>query len=320
MSADAKLFVMGFNRLTKRWEELRGVRDEKDRFQKHMRLLTESGNMIIEAVEKGFLNRLNIRDRVAWVKGDGESESLGGMAFSRPDGTVEIRPMQAELARDPANLFIEVCGNHLISVANQGTDFQSEGGALPQVSQAIFPSGDVREADEIEDSVKACEALAILIETEDPRTASQPDQTNRPAPGKGMTWQESMKAAEDHCARNPFPGVNALAKIVGCSPSTMSKAIDRSAKLRAKHDAQRKSVSAGAMTEGAAASAKQSREPDPIDAASASTDDLFRRLLEQAKPSERAILNAMTPAQRRELIATIEHDPDKRQSVRGPKR
>lgn len=142
-------------------------------------------------------------------------------------------------------------------------------------------------------------------------------------PGKGMTWQAAKKAAEEHCARNPFPGVKALAKIVGCSPSTMSKAIDRSAKLRARlaeHEAQRKSVSAGAMSEAAAASAKQSREPDPIDAASASTDDLFRRLLEQAKPSERAKLNAMTPGQRRELIATIEHDPDKAQTVRGPKR
>jgi hypothetical protein len=30
---------------------------------------------------------------------------------------------------------------------------------------------------------------------------------------------------------------------------------------------------------------------------------LFHRLLEQAKPSERAKLNAMTPDQRRELIA-----------------
>ena len=137
----------------------------------------------------------------------------------------------------------------------------------------------------------------------------------------GTTWQRARKTAEDHCARNPFPGVKALAKIVGCSSSTMSKAIDRSAKLRAKlaeHEAQRKSVSARAMGDAAAGSGEQTREPDPIDAASASADDLFRRLLEQAKPSERAKLNAMTPAQRRQLIATIEHDPDEAQAGRGP--
>jgi hypothetical protein len=140
---------------------------------------------------------------------------------------------------------------------------------------------------------------------------------------KGMRWQEAMKAAENHCARNPFPGVNAMAKIVGCSSSTMSKAIDRSAKLRAKlaeQEAQRKSVFAGAMSDATAASAKQTRERDPINAASTSTDDLFHRLVEQAKPSERAKLNAMTPEQRRQLIATIEHDPDEAQTVRGQTR
>ena len=35
-----------------------------------------------------------------------------------------------------------------------------------------------------------------------------------------------MKTAEDHCSRNAFLTVEVhLAKIVGCSPSTMSKAI-----------------------------------------------------------------------------------------------
>ena len=135
------------------------------------------------------------------------------------------------------------------------------------------------------------------------------------ATGKGMTWREAKKVAEAHCARNPFPGVNALASIVRqttgrtCSKATIRKAIDRSAKLRAKladHEAQRKSVSAGAMSEGDAASAKQSREPDPIDAASASTDDLFHLLLEQATAAERARLNAMSDAQRRELVAAMD--------------
>lgn len=137
----------------------------------------------------------------------------------------------------------------------------------------------------------------------------------------GMTWQVAKKTAENHCGRNPFPGVNALAKIVKCSPSTMSKAINHSKKLRAKlaeHEARRTSVSAVALTEGAAASARQAREPDPGDAVS--TAECFQRLMEQAKPSERVNLNAMTPAQRRELVATIEYDPDAGRRMRGRSR
>lgn len=131
---------------------------------------------------------------------------------------------------------------------------------------------------------------------------------------KGTPVATAKKLAEAHCARNPFPGVKALAKIVGCSPSTMSDAIDESAKLRAmrvEHEAQRKSVSAVAMTEAAAASAKQTREADPIDLASASTDKLTRWLMGQAKTeAERAKLKAKTPAELRELVATVAYDPD----------
>ncbi|MGA2497275.1 MAG: hypothetical protein ABSH20_06015, partial [Tepidisphaeraceae bacterium] len=136
---------------------------------------------------------------------------------------------------------------------------------------------------------------------------------------KPMTRQEAQQLAEAHCARNPFPGVNALAKIVRdttgrtCSSSTMSEAIDQSAKLRAllvEHKAQRKIGAEVAMTEAVTATAEQTREPDPMDAASAPTDVIFHRLVEQAKPSERAKLHAMTREQRRELVAKIEHDPE----------
>lgn len=142
-------------------------------------------------------------------------------------------------------------------------------------------------------------------------------------PGKGMSWKTAMAKAEAHCARNPFPGVKALARIVGCSPSTMDKAIDRSSILRAmlvEHKARHKSVSTVTMSEADAASATQSREPDPIDVASQSTDDAFHRLLQDATPEERAKLNAMTPEEQRELVAMVEHDPDRAQAVRGRSR
>lgn len=137
--------------------------------------------------------------------------------------------------------------------------------------------------------------------------------------GKGKRWQVAMKEAEDHLVRNPFPGVKALARIILCSPSTMSKAIDRSIKLRAAfatYKSHQRSVSAVALTRGVAASTAQTREPDPAEKAAESTDAVFQRLLEEATPAERAKLNAMSTDQRRELIATCQHDPDAAQQER----
>jgi len=119
-----------------------------------------------------------------------------------------------------------------------------------------------------------------------------------------------MKQGEAHIACNPFPGVKALAKIVGCSPSTMSKAINRSSKLRAalvEHE-KRRGAFAVTMTKRDIDSTEQTREAGPAEPVS--TDDVFQHLLQQVTPSERANLNAMTASQRRELVATIQHDPD----------
>jgi hypothetical protein len=60
------------------------------------------------------------------------------------------------------------------------------------------------------------------------------------------------------------------------------------------------------MPNGAAISAKQRRERDPAEAAS--TDEIFRALVEQAKDNERAALNSMTEIQRRELVAAMDED------------
>jgi len=53
------------------------------------------------------------------------------------------------------------------------------------------------------------------------------------AVGGGMSCKEAIEKGERHIARNPYPGLNALAKIIGCSSATMSKAITRSLKLKA---------------------------------------------------------------------------------------
>ncbi|MBX3402394.1 MAG: hypothetical protein KF699_03180 [Phycisphaeraceae bacterium] len=51
-----------------------------------------------------------------------------------------------------------------------------------------------------------------------------------------MTWQEAMSLAEAHVTKHGgfFPGRNELARIVGCSPATMTKAIENSTKLKAR--------------------------------------------------------------------------------------
>lgn len=53
---------------------------------------------------------------------------------------------------------------------------------------------------------------------------------------KGMSWKKAQEAAERHVKRNKnvFPGVNALARIVGCVPSTALKAIRNSPYLAAR--------------------------------------------------------------------------------------
>jgi hypothetical protein len=148
-----------------------------------------------------------------------------------------------------------------------------------------------------------------------PPPAQAPDARPASVAPKFMTWQEAKKVAEAHCDRNPFPGVNALAKIVRqttgrtCSKSTIRKALDHSPKLRVKlseHEATRKSVSAVAMTGRAATSTKQERERDPAEAAS--TDEIFRALVEQAEERERGKLNAMTDSERGALVTAIGED------------
>jgi hypothetical protein len=134
----------------------------------------------------------------------------------------------------------------------------------------------------------------------------------------GMSWEDAKEKAEKYCKRNPFPGLNALAKLIKCSTATMKKAIDRSSRLRAvvaEHNAKRKSVPDVPLTDAAADSYKQAREQDPHEAAA--TEELLQRLLKQAKPSEREKIQNMTPEQQRDLITTWQNDLEKDRRTRG---
>lgn len=91
----------------------------------------------------------------------------------------------------------------------------------------------------------ACEIAAALREALLPmfEAAMRPGapETTAPAagpaaPASGMSWQEAMRLAEAHVKKHDgaFPGRNELARIIGCSRATMTKAIKQSPYLKAR--------------------------------------------------------------------------------------
>ena len=105
----------------------------------------------------------------------------------------------------------------------------------------------------------------------------------------GMPVDTALRRAEQHVKRSGWPGRNALAQIVGCSPSTITKAKSKSHVLKQaerKHRAEK----AGAprevsFTDIHAANLAQSTEADPAD--SAESDELTKLVREQAAEIQR---------------------------------
>jgi hypothetical protein len=131
----------------------------------------------------------------------------------------------------------------------------------------------------------------------------------------GRSWQAIKKLAEQHVRRNPFPGVKAFAKLLKCSPSTVTKAIDRSSLLRAKFDeyeSARKGTARGLAVDNRRPNPRRGHNADP----DAATDEIFNRLIQEAEPAERDKLHSMDSEQRRHLVATIAHDPHPGDGVR----
>ena len=125
-----------------------------------------------------------------------------------------------------------------------------------------------------------------------------------------MDWQTAKRLAETHLERNPWPGLNALARLINCSPSTMSKARDNSLILRAKeaeYNATRKAATPGQLAD----SQRDRLAGDGDVGDSVAVDELFNRIIAaEQDPKKRAILENMTPEKRREFVALIERDPD----------
>jgi len=82
-----------------------------------------------------------------------------------------------------------------------------------------------------------------IYESKSP-TPLQPVEVKKDFRGKGMPWRDATEKAEKYVKLNSFPGVTALAKIVGCSSSNMSNKIIPNSKYldarRAEHKASKK--------------------------------------------------------------------------------
>lgn len=107
-----------------------------------------------------------------------------------------------------------------------------------------------------------------------------------------------------------YTSVRRLAAELACSDATIRKAIDKSDTLKewrarsAAPTAAPRATDLGAVVRD---NTPQTKEPAPDDVL---TDDdvdaVMARLIDQAKPDERAMLNAMNDAERRELVATCQ--------------
>lgn len=85
---------------------------------------------------------------------------------------------------------------------------------------------------------------------------------------KRTTWQEVQRLAEKHCRKHGFPGVRNLAKICGCAPSTMDKAIGRSSYLnarRSKYKRANKRLRKTRLNDVHLGSLQQTTEEDPLE-------------------------------------------------------
>lgn len=141
---------------------------------------------------------------------------------------------------------------------------------------------------------------------------NEPDKTPTVS-RKGMSLAVVIRNAEQHLERNPWPGVNAFATIVGCAPSTISKAVKRSAVMaKAKSDSenQTKSVIAGQWSDAVGATVATVDEMPDLDG-DVGDDDLLSRLKADCRTDEdRAKLAAISPAKLQELAAIYLTDPD----------
>lgn len=142
------------------------------------------------------------------------------------------------------------------------------------------------------------------------------------ASGSGMDWQEAQDKAEEIRLRGePFTSYRKMAKTIGCNWSVLHDAIYKhgTAELQEWASKQRGPSRLNATPEVSAVAFEntpQGGEPDPADITEdGDVDAAMAYLLDQAGPDERAQINALTPAERRQLAKTVYRDPDQEEQA-----
>ena len=136
-----------------------------------------------------------------------------------------------------------------------------------------------------------------------------------------MKWQEAQQRLEQLCeSGEKYTSQSQLASQLGCSQFTVQKAINKSEKLKKWMNNQTKmSGAAGSLSPKVTDSMSQTREPDPAATLSAEdVDAAMAKLIDEARPDDRARLNAMDEDERNRLArAYIEQQRDNEPSSLG---
>ena len=136
------------------------------------------------------------------------------------------------------------------------------------------------------------------------------------AGGKGK-WQTAQAYLEECRQRGEgFTSQDEFAQRIDCSVATVNKAIARgTVELQEWASKQRVASRKNAAPEVAAVvfeNAPQTRETDPANMMhDCDADVVLAKLLDQVSPDERARINAMSPAEKRQLAETFNRDADK---------
>jgi len=170
-------------------------------------------------------------------------------------------------------------------------------------------------------AVAAAQAYARQSQRQMDELAKASNARSPAAGGSGMTWQDVQGELEALRLKGErYTSRQKLADKIGCKKFLVQKAIangpvelqEWASKQRA---ASRLNV-APELTPAVLDSTPQGREPDPADIlGGADVDAAMSYLLDQAGPDERAHINAMSPAEQRQLAETVYRDPDKEEQA-----
>jgi len=137
-------------------------------------------------------------------------------------------------------------------------------------------------------------------------------------PTNRMSWKDvSMKLLKIMNDGERFSSHSKMAEKIGCSSATVHKAIRRTTELSQWSEKQHGSATGmlpldGIVTDNIA----QSREADPSDSVEPlDIDKAMQYLIENSGTDELAKINAMTPAERRQLAETAYRDPDRTDQI-----